>query len=560
MQSSIVSCSCDGKGGGFTTSGGSTNLLAVDSVRVPPLECGSSPEGPCHAPTQRPSPVTTSHPGTQTFEDCTAKIGGGGVNQASMELVDCRILRCHATSTGGGLNMWPDRSNMTGGTISGCSARSGGGVHMDRAPTYRDTFFVNVLVTNCRATGDKEDDGGGGILVSGGAFLKMSGGSIHNCAARSYGGGLRVMDSTSQVQLSGMSLQGCTASNKGGCVRIDDGDVLLVDVSLEECGLEAMCSGAYALHQKTGTLGAERVRVGHSTSRSPSGCLTYAALLQGHSEWSDSTFSDCDGTCFESQGGRHAVVRASIVRAAGVAANADPPSILTMTDSYIADCENGCVRELGGTLVLRNMTLKNCTARPHHDGTPYIRLLTVETATNFQAELLTLELSCEEDLSTALIKIWENSAFAAPLSVRGLRVVAPAACSSTNFSVFSDNVRPVNCSEYNYAPCDATATCTEVPPLPAVPTLKTVDCSCEGGAAKAATSRALAPYGFNPSSIGLPDKPVDYCVRPSTVTPQTTTKAAQVRGSHAPPPPAAAHRSRHVRRLPLTSVASVWRR
>ena len=52
MQSSIISCSCDGIAGGFSTWGHST-LLAVDSVRVPPLECGSSPEYPCHAPTQR---------------------------------------------------------------------------------------------------------------------------------------------------------------------------------------------------------------------------------------------------------------------------------------------------------------------------------------------------------------------------------------------------------------------------------------------------------------------------------------------------------------------------
>ena len=57
MQSSIVSCSCDGKGGGFTTSGGSTNLLAVDSVRVPPLECGSS-----HPKALAMNPPSARHP------------------------------------------------------------------------------------------------------------------------------------------------------------------------------------------------------------------------------------------------------------------------------------------------------------------------------------------------------------------------------------------------------------------------------------------------------------------------------------------------------------------
>ena len=426
-------------------------------------------------------------------------------------------------------------------------------------PTYDDVFFVDVLVSNCRATGDEEDEGGGGILVSGGGALNMSGGSIRDCAAQSYGGGLRVVDDKSQVRLSGMALQSCTASTHGGCVRIDDGDVSLVDVSLEECGSENMCASAYALYQQEGTLRAERVRVGHSTSRAPEGCGTYAVLLRGHSKWTDSTFSDCDGTCLNTLNGRHAVVRASIVRAISrVAVDIDPPSILTMTDSYIADCEDGCLSELGGTLVLRNMTLKNCTARPT-PGRPYIELYTAETATNFQAELLTLELSCEEDPSTALIKIMENSAFAAPLSVRGLRIVAPAACSSTNFSVFSH--RPVSCSDDDYAPCDATATCTEVRPLPAVPTLKTVDCSCgKASFNPTATSPALAPYGFDPSTIGLPDERIDYCVRPSTVKPQNHRKSGTCPGLTRPPPPAAAHRPRRVRRSPPTSMASFSRR
>ena len=96
-------------------------------------------------------------------------------------------------------------------------------------PAYEDTFYtlIDVLVTNCRATGKQEDEGGGGILVSGGARLKMSGGLIQDCAAqyKGGGGGLRVMDSASQVWLSGMALQRCTAMRRGGCMRIDDGDV-----------------------------------------------------------------------------------------------------------------------------------------------------------------------------------------------------------------------------------------------------------------------------------------------------------------------------------------------
>ena len=63
---------------------------------------------------------------------------------------------------------------MTRGTISGCSARSGGGVHVSEPPQNVRPFtaLIDVLVIECRATGEKDDDeGGGGILVQRGAVL-----------------------------------------------------------------------------------------------------------------------------------------------------------------------------------------------------------------------------------------------------------------------------------------------------------------------------------------------------------------------------------------------------
>ena len=77
-----------------------------------------------------------------------------------------------------------------------------------------------------------------------------------------------------------------------------------------------------------------------------------------------------------------------------------------------------------------------------------------EAATNFQSELLTLEPSCEEDPSAALIGV--DSAFTAPLNARGLRVVAPATCASTKFAVVSDRMRLVNCSDGEHV-CGAAA-------------------------------------------------------------------------------------------------------
>ena len=82
---------------------------------------------------------------------------------------------------------------MTGGTISGCTAKTGGGF-LARGQLLRDTPYalVDVLVTNCHATGDQDDDGGGGILVEGGVLLTMTGGAVRDCATQSYGGRHRV--------------------------------------------------------------------------------------------------------------------------------------------------------------------------------------------------------------------------------------------------------------------------------------------------------------------------------------------------------------------------------
>ena len=203
-----------------------------------------------------------------------------------------------------------------------------------------------------------------------------------------------------------------------------------------------------------------------------------------------------------------------------------------MLDSHISDCTGyisafgrsfSCFEIVeGGTLALRNTTFRNC-------GSPQVPAwisFSAEAATNFRSELLTLEPSCEEAPGTSLISV--DGTFTEPLNVRGLQVVIPAACPSANVSVVSDHVRLVNCSD-GEGVCDAAATCTDVQPLPSVPDLTTASCSCEGEvfANPNGTSLALAPYGFDPSAIGLPESldptsvglpgtTIDYCV--SSVT------------------------------------------
>ena len=91
-----------------------------------------------------------------------------------------------------------------------------------------------------------------------------------------------------------------------------------------------------------------------------------------------------------------------------------------------------------------------------------IRLNGAEAAANFQAELLTLEPACQAEHSGALIRV--DDGFTGPLNLRGLRVVAPAGCAAANLTIFTDHVRPRNCSDAE-DPCGAAATCAEVRPL-----------------------------------------------------------------------------------------------
>ena len=233
-------------------------------------------------------------------------------------------------------------------------------------------------------------------------------------------------------------------------------------------------------------------------------------------------------------------------------------TIITMLDSRIADCRV-CVRA-AGMMSLRNTKLSNCSTR-------YIRFETrvdgASQATTFQSELLTLEPSCEADQGAALIRV--DGTVAAPLKVRGLQVIAPAACATKNFSVFSNNnVRLLNCSDGDDV-CGAAATCADMQPLPSVPDLTTVNCSCLGEVFPnpKGTSLALAPYGFDPSSlglpvgldpttVGLPGTIIDYCVRSDTDLEPAHKSIWRPLSPLGNPLP---RRSRHARRCSPTSVS-----
>ena len=475
--------------------------------------------------------------------NCSAGYRAGGVlflySGAENRLIDCHIRGCHtmdAWSYGnaGGLELWNGRLTMIRGSITGCRAKGEwGGAHVRSDGILS---LTDVLVADCLAYA--VSGGGGGIGVQG--TLIMSGGAIRNCHASSggNGGGLFAMGEAVQVRLSGTTVQGCTAAlaygggmwfdganaqvhlNEvtvqgcramfGGGMRLENGDVSLVDVSFEDCKIGY---NGGAISQNIGSmLHANRVRV----ARCDSTLLTSltsgeggAVHLFGSSTWIDSSFSDCfSASRVLHLQGTHTLTRVAILRCratinkgGGLCMSA---GTLTLIDSRIADSSSvdggGCVyvgawsSNQGGTLVLRNTTLSNCSAP---EG-PYVFVETDQVA--FTSEMLTLELPCDEEHSGASISVVGT----APLKARDMKVHA---CTLSRQPILNDGMRLSRCSDDGDV-CGAAATCTDVVPLLSAPNMTTVDCSCTGESfpSPAAASAVLAPYGVDPS--------VDYCVTP----------------------------------------------
>ena len=396
-------------------------------------------------------------PPPQTIVDCRAPqwaqgYGAGRFDSPSsvVEFIDCHILRCHASNVNGGISVADSALLvMIRSTIIGCSSSSYGGALQVFAGGRAN--LSDVLIAECQTTGDQEH--GGGIYMQDGT-LTMTGGAIRDCKAlkggnNGGGGALAVKAAGAQVQLSGVTIQGCKSP-----LRVSAGSVRLVDVSFTEAA-----SRTYAeIFIEGGRIDAERV---HVVSSRFSVINSAVAIETGVTTWTDCTFSDYSGTTLVASGGTHTFTRTTILRSGRALWTG---GVTTMLDSRIADC-GGCVWA-AGMMSLRNTKLSNCSTRYIRFGT---RADGASHATTFQSELLTLEPSCEADQGAALIRV--DGTVAAPLKVRGLQVIAPAACATKNFSVFSNNnVRLLNCSDGDDV-CGAAATCANVQPLPSVPDL-----------------------------------------------------------------------------------------
>ena len=165
----------------------------------------------------------------QNFTNSASNGSGGGVyvgRGSTMTMNGGTIKDCSA-SDGGGIYA-AGTVVLNGGTISGCKAvgsyRSGGGIYIDSSGSLT---MGGGSIENCTAS-----NWGGGVFAHG--TFKLTGGSITHCSALS-GGGVNISDAT--TTLNGGTISNCKATRGGGVyIAGSDGSILeMTNGSITDC-------------------------------------------------------------------------------------------------------------------------------------------------------------------------------------------------------------------------------------------------------------------------------------------------------------------------------------
>ncbi len=183
-----------------------------------------------------------------TISDCESMSHGGGIkSQGIVEMhggtiTDCRcVVFDHRQQFGGGVHIYQDLASftMTGGTISNCTASSGGGVMVwGDSGTGKPIFIMDgdtatTKITGCNATGN----GNGGAVYVQESTFNFKNGSLSNNYAWRYGGAININE-TAFLTLEGNCIirdnearaGGGISQEAGGCViDINSKGVLIKD-------------------------------------------------------------------------------------------------------------------------------------------------------------------------------------------------------------------------------------------------------------------------------------------------------------------------------------------
>ena len=291
------------------------------------------------------------------IEKCSRAVmadSGTTFNMSGGEIRNCGGGR--GSGNGGGVRVYEATFVMSDGTISGCSADTGGGLCAEKSSTVT---ISGGTISGCTAL--SPDKGNGGGLYVEGSTLTIERGTISGCTARNNGGGLYATNSStnsSTVTISGGTISGCSA-REGGGLYADNSAIEISGGVISECsatinnggGLYATNSSKITISDGIisgceGVLGCGLYATNSSEITISGGTISGCTGLRGGGLYADnSTVTITGGT----------ISRCNVGAGGGLFATNS--SEITIRGGTISECSTTLDSGKGGGLYAENSTL-----------------------------------------------------------------------------------------------------------------------------------------------------------------------------------------------------------
>ena len=163
------------------------------------------------------------------IENCSRAVtvdSGTTFNMSGGEIRNREGIR--GSGNGGGVRVYGATFVMSDGTISGCSADTGGGLCAEKSSTVT---ISGGTISGCKAL--SSDKGNGGGLYVEDSTLTIERGTISGCTAAKNGGGLYATNS-SKITIKGGTISGCSA-DEGGGLYADNSIVTINNGTISGC-------------------------------------------------------------------------------------------------------------------------------------------------------------------------------------------------------------------------------------------------------------------------------------------------------------------------------------
>lgn len=183
------------------------------------------------------------------IEKCSRAVmadSGTTFNMSGGEIRNCGGGR--GSGNGGGVRVYEATFVMSDGTISGCSADTGGGLCAEKSSTVT---ISGGTISGCTAL--SPDKGNGGGLYVEGSTITIKKGTISGCKANT-GGGLYATNSLT-INIKGGTISECEANAGGGLYATNSSKITIKKGTISGCkAVNGYGGGLYAENYSTVTI------------------------------------------------------------------------------------------------------------------------------------------------------------------------------------------------------------------------------------------------------------------------------------------------------------------